>query len=163
MPDGTNVVKGIHGVMLRAPKTHVDHRGELFEMYTGPDEFFPEPVVWVYHDVVYPGQIKGWAHHKVKVDRYTLTAGTMTMLLWDGREDSPTFGALQVVQLALTGNRQIRIPVGVWHLLFSQNGEPAYFVNMPTEPYHHHEPDRFLLPWDSQEIPVNVRDYLPKF
>ncbi len=161
--DGDTVAKEIGGVMTRSPKTHVDHRGELFEMYTGPNEFFAEPVVWVYHDIVYPGQIKGWAHHEVKIDRYTLVAGQMTMLLWDGREGSPTSGMLQVVQLSMTGVRQIRIPVGVWHLLFSQGGKPASFVNMPTEPYDHGEPDRILLPWDTDEIPVDVRRYLPKF
>lgn len=160
---GETVTKTIAGLMTRGPKTHIDHRGELFEMYTGPDEFFPEPIVWVYHDVVYPGQIKGWARHEVKVDRYTLASGLLTMILWDGREDSPTFGHHQVVQLGGNGPRQIRIPVGVWHLLFSQGNAPAVFVNMPTEPYHHHEPDRILLPWDSPEIPVDVRRYLPKF
>lgn len=160
---GENVIKGIAGVMTRAPKTHVDHRGELFEMYTGPDEFFPEPIVWSYHDIVYPGQIKGWARHEVKVDRYTLVAGSLMMLLWDGRADSPTFGREQAVQLSLSGTRQVRIPTGVWHLIFSQGNEPAYFVNFPTQPYHHHEPDRILLPWDTAELPVDVRKYLPKF
>ncbi|NTV38767.1 MAG: dTDP-4-dehydrorhamnose 3,5-epimerase [Demequinaceae bacterium] len=161
--DGVAVVKTIDGVMTRSPKTHVDFRGELFEMYTGPDEFFPEPVVWVYHDIVYPGQIKGWARHEVKIDRYTLVAGSLTMLLWDGREGSPTFGVLQPIQFSMSSTRQVRIPVGVWHLIFAQGSEPAYFVNMPTEAYHHHEPDRVLLPWDSAEIPVDVRQYLPKF
>ncbi len=160
---GDAVVKTIDGVMTRSPKTHVDHRGELFEMYTGPDEFFPEPVVWTYHDIVYPGQIKGWARHEVKIDRYTLVAGHLTMLLWDGRDGSPTYGVLQVIQFSLASTRQVRIPVGVWHLIFSQGNEPAYFVNMPTEPYHHDEPDRVLLAWDTDEIPVDVRQYLPKF
>ena len=162
-PTGDSVIATIDGVLTRQPKTHVDYRGEIFEMYTGPDEFFPEPIVWTYHDIVYAGQIKGWAKHEVKLDRYTLVAGLLTMLLWDGREDSPTSGNLQVVQLSLTGTRQIRIPIGVWHVMFSQNDEPAYFVNMPTEPYNHEQPDRFLLPWDSTEIPVDVRQYLPKF
>ncbi len=34
-------------------------------------------------------------------------------------------------------------------------------INLPTEPYHHDAPDRILLPWDTTELPVSVRDYLP--
>ena len=30
-------------------------------------------------------------------------------------------------------------------------------------PYHHEAPDRILLPWDTDELPVDVGSYLPKF
>ena len=36
-------------------------------------------------------------------------------------------------------------------------------MNFPTERYQHHAPDRILLPWDTDELPVDVREYLPKF
>ena len=41
--------------------------------------------------------------------------------------------------------------------------EDAQLLNFPTQPYHHDRPDRILLPWDTDDLPVKVRDYLPKF
>jgi dTDP-4-dehydrorhamnose 3,5-epimerase len=162
-PDGRSTQTSIDGLILRKPVNHVDHRGNVFEIYDGNLDTWPDPVVWVYSDIVFPGQIKGWARHEVKVDRYSLITGTLVMLLWDGRPGSPTEGVHQCVTLSPMGNRQIQIPVGVWHLLFAGTHEEVHFVNMPTQPYHHEHPDRILLPWDSDEIPVNVREYLPKF
>jgi dTDP-4-dehydrorhamnose 3,5-epimerase len=35
-------------------------------------------------------------------------------------------------------------------------------VNFPTEPYNHEAPDRLMLPWDTDELPVDVSKYLPR-
>ena len=153
----------IDGVVVHQPVTHADHRGWVFEMHNLDPALGGEPLVWAYADMIRPGQIKGWARHEVKVDRYTLIAGTMLMLLHDGRADSPTSGLTQAVVLSPVAARQVRIPVGVWHLIANPGPGEAYFVNLPTEPYHHDAPDRILLPWDTDELPVDVRDYLPRF
>jgi dTDP-4-dehydrorhamnose 3,5-epimerase len=160
---GESTVSTIDGVITRTPVTHVDHRGALFEVYDGDPEQWPDPVVYVYQTSVFPGQIKGWARHEVKIDRYTLAAGELLVLLHDPRPDSPTAGLTQRVVLSPRGIRQIVIPVGVWHLLANIGDQEAHVVNFPTEPYHHDRPDRILLPWDTDELPVDVRAYLPKF
>jgi dTDP-4-dehydrorhamnose 3,5-epimerase len=160
---GKSVRSALEGVVVHAPTTHVDHRGWLFEMHNHEPALGDEPLVWAYADMVRPGQIKGWARHEVKVDRYTLVAGSLLVLLHDERPDSPTHGVTQDVVLSPMGARQIRIPVGVWHLLANVGTDEAMFVNLPTEPYHHDAPDRFLLPWDTDQLPVDVRSYLPKF
>lgn len=162
-PEGRPVTRAIDGVVVHTPVTHVDHRGWVFEMHNLDPALGEEPLVWAYADMVRPGQVKGWARHEVKVDRYTLIAGELLMLLHDGRVDSPTYGLTQPVVLSPSGARQIRIPVGVWHLLANLGSDEAYFVNLPTEPYHHDAPDRILLPWDTDELPVDVREYLPRF
>lgn len=153
----------IDGVVVHQPVIHVDHRGWVFEMQNLDPALGAEPLVWAYADMVRPGQVKGWARHEVKVDRYTLIAGELLMLLHDGRVGSPTYGLTQSVVLSPSGVRQIRIPVGVWHLLANVGAGETYFVNLPTEPYHHEHPDRIVLPWDTDELPVDVREYLPRF
>ena len=35
-------------------------------------------------------------------------------------------------------------------------------MNFPTEPYRHDAPDRLMLPWDTDELPVDVSTYLPR-
>jgi dTDP-4-dehydrorhamnose 3,5-epimerase len=92
-----------------------------------------------------------------------LIVGELLVLLHDARPGSPTEGVTQSIVLSPVGARQVRIPVGVWHLLANVGTDRAYFVNLPTEPFHHDAPDRILLPWDTVELPVDVRSHLPKF
>ena len=160
---GERTTPGIDGVVLRTPVTHVDHRGALHEIYNGDPDLWPEPVVHLYQSSVFPGQIKGWSRHTTKIDRYTLATGELLVLLYDGRPDSPTHGLEQSVVITPRGVRQVRIPAGVWHMLINVGTDEAHVINMPTEPYHHDAPDRILLPWNTDELPVDVRAYLPKF
>ena len=160
---GVSTVPTIEGVVTRTPVTHIDHRGSLFEIYNGDPGMWPDPVVYAYQTSVFPGQIKGWARHEIKTDRYTLVTGELLILLHDGRAQSPTGGLTQSVVLSPRGVRQVVIPVGVWHLLANTGTDEVHVVNLPTQPYHHDRPDRILLPWDTDELPVDVRAYLPKF
>ena len=162
-PAGEPTRVPIDGVVTHTPVTHVDHRGWVFEVHNLDPALGSEPVVWAYADLVRPGQIKGWARHEVKIDRYTLMVGDLLVLLHDGRADSATRGMTQPVVLSPSGVRQIRIPVGVWHLIANIGTGEAHFVNLPTEPYHHEAPDRILLAWDTDELPVDARRYLPWF
>jgi len=65
--------------------------------------------------------------------------------------------------LSDSGVRQVTMPPFVWHLSVNVGDVDAHLVNFPTEVYHHDAPDRRLLPWDSPEIPVDVRAHLPVF
>jgi dTDP-4-dehydrorhamnose 3,5-epimerase len=162
-PSGQSTIAGIDGVVVHRPATHADHRGHVYEIHNLDPALGVEPVVWAYGDMVRPGQLKGWARHEQKIDRYTLITGDLLMLLHDARDDSPTQGTTQTVLLSPAADRQVRIPVGVWHLITAVGPEPAHFVNLPTEPYHHEAPDRILLPWDTDQLPVDVRRFLPQF
>jgi dTDP-4-dehydrorhamnose 3,5-epimerase len=161
--DGDSTLPVIDGVVTRRPLEHLDHRGSLFEIYNGDPAIWPEPFVYCYQSSVLPGQIKGWARHEEKADRYSLAVGQLLVLLHDARADSPTAAVTQRVVLSPRGDRQLVIPAGVWHLLVNLGPDEAHVINFPTRPYHHDAPDRFLLPWDTDELPVDVRSHLPKF
>ena len=162
-PDGQSRLRSIAGVVVHRPVHHHDHRGTLFEVFNGDPLLWTDPVVWCYQTSVRPRQIKGWARHEVKIDRYSLASGDLMVLMYDDRPDSPTRGVTQRVMLSAEGDRQVLIPVGVWHMIINLGDEDAQLINFPTEPYHHDKPDRILLPWDTDELPVKVREYLPKF
>ena len=153
----------IDGVITRRPPVHVDHRGSLHEIWNGAPDLGPEPIVHLYQTSLRRGQIKGWARHEHKVDRYTIAVGELLALLYDGRPGSRTEGVLQRVVLSPRGEMQMRIPTGVWHLLINLSPSETHFINMPTKPYVYEKPDRILLPWDSDEIPVDARAYLPQY
>jgi dTDP-4-dehydrorhamnose 3,5-epimerase len=159
--EGRPTTPAIDGVVLHSPPVHLDHRGALYELYNGDPSLWSVPLVYSYVFTVRPGQMKGWGMHEFKDDRYSLIVGEDLLLLHDDRPDSATRGVTQSVVLSERGIRQVWIPRGVWHLHFNPTPHEAHLVNFPTEPYNHAAPDRLMLPWDTDELPVDVRRYLP--
>ena len=161
--DGTRVEKNLHGVIVTKPVIHSDHRGRVFEIWQGEEnDFWKDPVVYCYMFSLKKDQTKGWGLHENKIDRYTLISGEMTTILYDARLDSPTYGQHQAVILSEQGNRQLSIPKGVWHMNINTSELETFLINHPTDTYHHDAPDRWLLPLDSELIPVDVKEYFPK-
>ena len=161
--DGRTVLPTIDGVLTRTPPTHIDHRGALFELHNQTPGPWDAPVVHVYQTSLFPGVIKAWNQHVDKVDRYTISSGEILVVLWDDREGSPTRGVVQKVALSPRGTRQLLIPVRVWHGLINLGTTEAFLINLPTEPYHHDAPDRIVLPWDTDQIPLDLKRLLPQF
>ncbi len=159
--DGAPLQQRIDGVLTLAPANHVDHRGRVFEIFAGESEFWAKPVVYCYAFTVRTHQTKGWGLHEYKDDRYTLIAGEIVTLLFDARLESPTHGVFQEVRLSGQSVRQVLIPAGVWHLNINVAETETFLVNHPTAVYAHGRPDRLLLPWDSDAIPVDVANYFP--
>jgi dTDP-4-dehydrorhamnose 3,5-epimerase len=160
--DGRPTTPMIDGVVLHTPPVHLDHRGALFELYNGDPALWSVPIVYSYVFSVRPGQMKGWGMHEFKEDRYSLIVGEDLLFLHDDRPGSPTRGVTQQVVLSERGIRQIWIPRGVWHLHYNPTQHETHFVNFPTEPYQHDAPDRLMLPWDTDELPVDVARFLPR-
>lgn len=158
---GEPVARTIDGVRTHAPVVHVDHRGRLHEIYGGEDDYWREPLVYCYLWSIRAGTAKGWGLHEGKSDRYTLIGGEMLTVLYDAREGSPTHGLVQRVVLTESGLRQVTIPSGVWHLNLNLAERETFLINHPTAVYDHAAPDRLLLPWDTDAIPVRIRDLFP--
>lgn len=158
---GAPISRVIDGVRIRSTPHHVDHRGSVFEIYEGLNDYWDEPVVYAYQFSVRPGQVKGWGLHERKRDRYTIISGEVLLFLYDSRADSPTHGQSMRLVLSDRGVRQVTIPQFVWHLSVNVGAVEASLINFPTEVYHHESPDRLLLPWDAPEIPVDIRAHLP--
>ena len=163
---GESVLPTIDGVVTRRPTEHLDHRGALFEVYNGETDadFWQGPVVYAYQSSVLPAADQGLGPPRGQ-DRPLLpgvggAAGAparRTRRLAD-RSAGPRWSCCRRAACGM-----VRIPAGVWHLLANLGGEEAHVLNFPTERYHHDAPDRFLLPWDTDELPVDVQGFLPKF
>lgn len=159
---GQSIAQTIDGVVTLSPVNHVDHRGRVFEVYNAKDEqFWAKPVVYCYSFSLRPGQTKGWGLHEHKDDRYTLIDGELLTVLYDARVDSPTHGLVQNVPMSPQGVRSLLIPAGVWHFNINLGSSEAFLVNHPTAVYVHHQPDRLLLPWNTEEIPVDLEAFFP--
>lgn len=160
---GVSTAATIHDVKTRSTTNHVDHRGSVFEIFEGDMDFWETPVVYAYQFSVRPHQMKGWGLHERKIDRYTVISGEVLLFLYDSRVESPTRGVAQKIVLSDRAVRQVVIPQFVWHLSVNVGQEEARLINFPTQVYHHEAPDRLLLPWNSDDIPVDIAAHLPQF
>lgn len=84
-------MKNIEGVKLKNLKVIPDERGWLMEILRCDEEIF-DKFGQVYITTAYPGVVKGWHYHKIQTDNFTCIRGMMKVVLYDSREDSPTYG-----------------------------------------------------------------------
>src|SRR5215470_19678966 len=106
--------KLIDGVVLKNLKVIPDERGWLMEIFRRDDPFFQQ-FGQVYLTVAYPGVVKGWHFHKRQTDHFACVKGNMKVVLYDGREDSPTKGLVNEFFLGELNPMLVVIPNFVLH------------------------------------------------
>ena len=129
-----------------------DERGDLFELLTLRDRDIA-PIVHVYQVLSAPGSIRAWVYHSRQTDRLCFTQGSFRIALCDLREGSPTAGNVVTLLAGASAPRLLTIPPFVAHGVQNMGADPAAFLNMPTNVYYHHDPDKRRLPFDSPLIP----------
>lgn len=136
----------IQDVVVRRSVTHVDERGELSEMLSQSWGVHPASVGHVYMVLVRPGRVKGWVYHKQQSDRIFGIVGAIKYVLWDTRPQSPTHGMVNEIFISERNRGLLVIPPFVVHAVQNVGDVDAYFVNMPTVPYRHGDPDKYRVP-----------------
>lgn len=159
-PEGVRTEPRIAGVAVRAAMTHSDERGELCEIFNPAWKFHEAPLVYVYQSMVRPHKVKGWVVHHLQEDRLFVSLGTLRIVLYDGREDSPTQGMINELFLGERNRAMIVIPSGVYHAVQNVGESDAYFINLPTRAYDHANPDKYRLPLDTDLIPFRFDEKL---
>ncbi len=107
----------IVGVELKVLKSHPDDRGFFREIIRSTDDFFPEGsfAQWS-HSKMGKDVVKAWHYHHLQTDWWYLGIGTMEVVLYDHREESPSYGEKMVFTLGEDGlDACVCIPPGVLH------------------------------------------------
>ena len=141
----------IEGVKIKHLKPIPDERGRLMEMLRCDDEIF-EKFGQIYLTTAYPDVIKGWHCHRKQIDNLCAVRGMVKLVMYDGREDSPTFRQLQELYLGEHSPLLVAIPPMVYHGFKCVGLEEALVINCPTEPYNRENPDEIRLAPDTDEI-----------
>jgi len=144
----------IEGVKTKQLKVIPDERGFLMEMLRCDDEFY-QKFGQVYLTVAYPDVVKGWHYHKLQTDHFVCVKGMLKVVLYDGREGSPTHGEVNEFFLGEKNPTLVVIPPLVLHGMKGIGTEPAYLINVPTEPYNYKEPDEFRVHPHDNDIPYD--------
>jgi len=143
----------IQNVELKRLKPIVDERGLLMEILRSDESIF-DRFGQCYVTVVHPRIVKGWHYHKIQFDHFVCLRGTAKVVLYDGREDSKTFGEVNEFILSLEAPMMVKIPPYVFHGFTACGEEDAMILNLPTEVYRYENPmnigrvpfpERFLM------------------
>jgi len=144
----------IEGVSKRKLRLIPDERGYLMEMLRSDWEEY-DRFGQVYVTAVYPGVVKGWHYHKIQTDRFVCVHGMAKVVLFDGRDPSPTRGEVNEFFLGRFNPSLLVIPPGVMHGFKGISEDMALIVNVPTELYDYDQPDEYRLPAHTDQIPYD--------
>jgi dTDP-4-dehydrorhamnose 3,5-epimerase len=144
----------IEGVKVKKLRVIPDERGYLMEMLRSDwDEY--EKFGQVYVTAAYPGVVKAWHYHKSQTDHFVCVHGMAKVVLYDRRDDSPTYRQVNEFFIGERNPCLIKIPPLVVHGFKGIGQDVTLVVNVPTEPYNYDEPDEYRLPFDTAEIPYD--------
>jgi dTDP-4-dehydrorhamnose 3,5-epimerase len=137
----------IKDVVVRNLKVHLDGRGDVTELWSRPwvGDGLSE-VAHVYQSATDFGVIKCWHLHEVHTDQFTVTRGKLQVTLVDLREESETFGHVNVLFLGSLQPRLIKIPPMVMHGWKALTAPEVIVVNLQSHVYA--AEDEFKFPWD---------------
>jgi dTDP-4-dehydrorhamnose 3,5-epimerase len=144
----------IDGVKTKQLKVIPDERGRLMEMLRADDEIFIQ-FGQVYMTSAYPGTVKAWHYHKKQVDNFVVVKGMMKVVLYDGREGSPTFREINEFFMGEQNPTLLQIPAYVYHGFKCISETEALVINCPTEVYRYQDPDEYRISPHGAEIPYD--------
>jgi dTDP-4-dehydrorhamnose 3,5-epimerase len=108
------------------------------------------PVVQVHITTTLPGRIRAWGLHQRTTDRLFVVSGLVKIVLFDGRQDSPSMGSVNEFTVSEKNPGLLIIPPNLYHGWKNIGSNEAILINMPTEMYNYDSPDALYLPWDSE-------------
>ena len=144
----------IDGVKVKKLKIVPDERGRVMEILRSDDPDFIR-FGQAYMTTGYPGVVKAWHFHEKQTDHFCVVAGMMKIVLYDGRDRSPTKGVYNEFFAGVHNPILIAIPPLVFHGFKTISENEALLINIPTEVYNYDSPDEKRLPPHGDDIPYD--------
>jgi len=133
----------IPGAVFKKLTTHVDGRGFFREIIRSTDDFFAEGFGQWSHSVMQQNTVKAWHYHHLQIDWWYAAAGVIHTVLYDNREESPSFGRKIEFLLGEQNDENpqvlcaaIKIPPGVLHgcKVITQTAHLFYITSRTYDP-----------------------------
>jgi dTDP-4-dehydrorhamnose 3,5-epimerase len=139
----------IDGVRFRPVRPVPHEDGTLAEVARTDWPEVNEPIVQVHVTTTLPGRIRAWGLHQRLSDRLSVLKGLVSIVVFDGRADSPTFGFVNEFRLSERNPGLLVVPPNLYHGWKVIGTDEAFIANMPTRRYDHEDPDALDLPYES--------------
>jgi dTDP-4-dehydrorhamnose 3,5-epimerase len=142
----------IESVRIVPLKKVVNERGHLMEVQRD-DDALCRGCGQVYVTATLPGIVKAWYRHHKQVDQIAVIKGDFLLVLFDGREESPTRGELDEIAMTEQAPLLVEIPTGIWHGFKARGDETGYLLHLNSTAVDVNATDEDRLPPDSATIP----------
>lgn len=147
----------ILGVEIKLLKSFADDRGFFREIFRSTDTLFEDGVFGQWsHSKMTHNVVKAWHYHHVQTDWWYVPFGKVETVLYDNREESPTYKTKLVIPM---GDSQtfkdecfdvcVRIPPGVLHGC-KVLSESAHLFYITSHTYNPSEEGR--IPYNSDLV-----------
>jgi dTDP-4-dehydrorhamnose 3,5-epimerase len=141
----------IDGVRFRPVRPVPHEDGTLAEVARATWEEIDLPIVQVHVSTTLAGRTRAWGLHEASTDRLFVVAGLVSIVVYDGREESPTLGWVNEFRLSDRNPGLLVIPPNLYHGWKNIGVDEAFVINMPSSQYQHEGPDALDLPYESPE------------
>lgn len=149
--DGQWRVDPIDGLRFRPTRPIPHEDGTVAEVARTAWPEIDRPIEQVHITTTQPGRIRAWGLHQRSVDRLFVVTGLVSLVVYDGRRDSPTFGALNEFKVSERNPGLLVIAPGLFHGWKNLGTTEAFIINMPSVLYDYDSPDALDLPYDAPE------------
>ncbi len=138
----------IDGVRFRPVRPVPHEDGTVAEIARAAWDEIDEPIVQVHLTTTLPGRVRAWGLHQASTDRLFVVSGLVSIVVYDGRSSSTTFGTLNEFRVSDRNPALLVIAPNLYHGWRNIGVDEAFIVNMPSRQYVHDGPDALDLPYD---------------
>jgi dTDP-4-dehydrorhamnose 3,5-epimerase len=139
----------IDGLRFRPTRPVAHEDGVVTEVARSLWDEVDQPIVHVHVTTTLPGRIRAWGLHQALTDRLFVVRGLVSIVVYDGRRESPTLGTVNEFRVSERIPGLLVIPPNLYHGWCNLGTDEAFILNLPTELYNHDSPDALDLPYDS--------------
>jgi dTDP-4-dehydrorhamnose 3,5-epimerase len=154
--NGRPVGGQIDGVIYRQVRPVPHEDGVLVEIARAEWPELDQPIVQVHMTTTLAGRKRAWGLHQRSTDRLFVVKGLISLVVYDGRLDSPTLGLVNEFKISERNPALVVIPPNLFHGWANIGIDEALIINMPSAQYDYEGPDALDLPYDSEQAPTIV-------
>lgn len=140
----------IDGLLLRPTRPVPHGDGHLTEVARASWDALGGPLVQVHVTTTLPGRVRAWGLHQRGTDRLFVVSGLVKIVVFDGRQTSPSRGRINEFLVSDRNPGLLIIPPDLYHGWMNIGTTEAIIINMPDRMYDYEAPDALDLPWDSE-------------
>lgn len=143
----------IEGVQVKEVKNVPTSASVITEVFRTDWDLHDREIQQIIHVSFYPGIVCAWHCHQFQTDHLACVHGSMKVVLYDDREESPTRGRTNIFRLSPLRPALVVIPPLIWHGFQNTDRDVSIIVNFFDRAFDYADPDEWRLPADSPKIP----------
>lgn len=140
----------IGGVVIQVLKQFPDERGAVLHMMRNDNPFF-DNFGEIYFSEIFSGVIKAWKWHSKMTQIFAVPVGSIQLVLFDDRVDSPTKGNVMELTTGRKNYLLIKIPPQVWYGFKGVSDGPGLIANCSDFPHTPGEAQKKA--WNDPDLP----------